>query len=196
MFLIFLYFARTLSSKMDTRIEDSRILVMHRGIYVYIMLFATFPADVHPGLVQHLNQLPSHNAPRPSPVTVASSGSQPAATQLHTTLLTQPEPGNNLVPVSSSAGQQATYQQNTEPLLQPSPMISPILSSSGAHSASSHRVMPSHLTPTSLPASSSYAPPCSAAPNMPLNYSSAVYNKSSPQSNAAKDMLLHGYSYE
>lgn len=273
---------------------------------------------MHPGRGQHLNQLPQHTAPRPSPITVASSAgqpassqqntalrsqpasrlhlntvssmarqpsanqqnttlssqygtrilpvtassdSQPAATQLHTTLLTQPEPGNNFVPVSSSAGQPATYQQNNEPLSQPSARISPIsLASSGAHSASgqqstqpplqivhqsaalfssistrppqinpitlsmgnvrvgnenrarapaphlqafrsassvntsAQRMAPGHLTPTSLPASSSYPLPCSVAPNMAPNYSSAIYSKSSTQSNAAKDMLPPGVS--
>lgn len=94
------------------------------------MLFATFSAVVHPGLVQHVNQLPSHDAPRSSPVTNTSSAGQSAASQQNTAFRSQPTSRLHLSTVSSTARQPAANQQNTALLSQYGTRLLPVAASS------------------------------------------------------------------
>ncbi|KAL8115543.1 hypothetical protein AgCh_022154 [Apium graveolens] len=141
-------------------------------------------------------------SPRISPISLSSSGPHSASSQQNTqpplqivhqsaalfsSVATRPPQIN---PITPSMGNVRVGNENRARA--PAPHLQAFRSASAVSHTAMQRVMPSHLTPTSLPASSS--PPFSAAPNVPTNYSSANYNNLSPLFNTAKEMLPPGLS--
>ncbi|WOH03884.1 hypothetical protein DCAR_0623285 [Daucus carota subsp. sativus] len=156
-----------------------------------------------PATYQQNNEPLSQPSARISPISLASSGAHSASGQqstqpplqivhqsaaLFSSISTRPPQIN---PITLSMGNVRVGNENRARA--PAPHLQAFRSASSVNT-SAQRMAPGHLTPTSLPASSSYPLPCSVAPNMAPNYSSAIYSKSSTQSNAAKDMLPPGVS--
>lgn len=145
-------------------------------------------------------------APRVLPISVSSSAGQPAASQqstapplqivhqsaaLFSSTSTRPPQINPITPLTGN------LRVGSE-IRAPAPHLQPFRSASApaVNFTSLPRVMPSHLTPNSLPTTSHslpQAPPCPRAAPVSLNYSGSVYDRS-PQSITASGLSVPGLS--